>query len=124
MIRPNAIIKSITFNIKIDGVKYVDVRVKYSRKERLTLADIHREDNNSWKLVEIGGKTYDFQIYGDENNKSKPLRSELSIQLYEMYWDGRRLSHSSTILCSLEGTKITNVRIDTDQGRKIVRSLL
>lgn len=124
-----AIIQSITFNIEVDGVKYKDVRVTYDKKDRLTIGDIHYEDNDSWKLVKIGDKTYDFQIYGDDdskghNNPDGIMKTRLSCQLYEMYECNGRLCHSSNILCNLDGTaKITYVRIDTNQGRKFANLL-
>ena len=125
----NAIIQSITFNIDIGGKKYKNVSVKYDKKDKLTLGDIHYEDNDSWHLVEIGDKTYDFQIYGDddsiaENNPERILKSRLSVQLYEMFWLNGKLNHSSNILCNLDGSaKITYVRIDTNKGRKFANLL-
>ena len=46
-----AIVEKITFNIEFGGNKYKDVCVRYDKKDRLTLEDIHYEDNDSWKLV-------------------------------------------------------------------------
>ena len=80
-------------------------------------------------LVEIGGVTYDFQIYGDDDSKAKKCRdgilnTRLSIQLYEMYWNNGKLWHSSHILCNLDKTaKITYLRIDTNKGRKFANLL-
>lgn len=128
-----ALIEKICFNIEIDGIKYKDVCIKYDKKDRLTLEDIHYEDNNSWHLVKIGDATYDFQIYGDDdgmlykNGKKNPdniLRTRLSIQLYEMYENQGELWHSSNILCNLDkSAKITYVRIDTNKGRKFCNLL-
>lgn len=124
-----AIIKAIYFNVEIDGVKYKDVCINYDKHDKLTLGDIHYEDNNSWKFVKIGDKIYDFQIYGDDDSRANRnpegiLKTRLSIQLYEMYKVNGVLYHSSNILCSLSGTaKFTYVRIDTSQGRKFANLL-
>lgn len=124
-----AIVEKIMFNIEIDGKKYKDVCINYDKSDKLTLEDIHYEDNDSWHLVEIGGVTYDFQIYGDDDSKAKKCRdgilnTRLSIQLYEMYWNNGKLWHSSHILCNLDKTaKITYLRIDTNKGRKFANLL-
>lgn len=124
-----AIVEKIMFNIEIDGKKHRDVCIEYGKKDKLTLGDIHYEDNDSWHIVEIGGKTYDFQIYGDddsiaENNPERILKSRLSVQLYEMFWLNGKLNHSSNILCNLDGSaKITYLRIDTNKGRKFANLL-
>lgn len=120
-----AVIQKITFNIEIAGKKYRDVCIKYKKKDKLTLEDIHYEDNDSWRLVKIGDTIYDFQIYGDDDSKASKhrddiLKTRLSVQLYEMYRDNDILHHSSNILCNLDGSaNITYLRIDTDKGRKI-----
>ena len=129
----NSVIEKITFNIEFAGKKYKDVCIEYDRKDRLTLGDIHYEDNDSWHLVEIGGITYDFQIYGDDdgmlynNGKKHPdniLRTRLSIQLFKMYRQNGELYHSSDILCSIDkSAKITYVRIDTNKGTKFANLL-
>ena len=129
----NAIIEKITFNIEFDGKKYKDVCVQYDKKDKLTLGNIHYEDNDSWHLVKLGDTIYDFQIYGDDdgiiykNGKKcldNILKSRLSIQLFEMYDNGVDLCHSSNILCNLDNNvKITYVRIDTNKGRKFCNLL-
>ena len=128
-----AIIEKITFNIEFDGKKYKDVCINYSRKDKLTLGDIHYEDNDSWRLVKLGDTTYDFQIYGDDDGiiykggrkcVDNILKSRLSIQLFEMYEKDGQLWHSSRILCNIGKTaKITYVRIDTNKGRKFCNLL-
>ena len=128
-----AIVEKIIFNIEFDGKKYKDVSIKYDREDKLTLEDIHYEDNDSWHLVKLGNTTYDFQIYGDDdsliykNGKKcldNILKSRLSIQLFEMYECNGKLCHSSNILCSLDkSAKITYVRIDTNKGRKFCNLL-
>lgn len=122
-------IKSISFNIEVNGIKYKDVVINYDKNDKLTLADIHYEDNNSWKLIKIGDDLYDFQIYGNDDSKAtkKPdgiLKTRLSIQLFKMYKHNNKWYHSSDILCSLDkSAKITYVRIDTNQGRKFANLL-
>lgn len=123
----DSVIEKITFNIEFSGKKYNDVCIEYDKKDRLTLGDIHYEDNDSWHLVEIGGITYDFQIYGDDDSKASKstegiLNTRLSVQLYEMYLDKGELCHSSNIISTIDGTaKITNMRIYTNHGIKSVK---
>ena len=124
-----AIVESITFNIEFGGKKYVDVCVKYDKEDKITLGDIHHEDNDSWKLVRIGDSIYDFQIYGDDDSViykggrkclDNIIKSRLSVQLFEMYMFNGKLCHSSNILCNIgKSAKITNVRIKTDKGTKV-----
>lgn len=123
-------VERIIFNIEIEGKKYKDICVKYSKEDNITLGDIHYEDNDSWKLINIGDKTYDFQIYGDddsiaESNPDRILKSRLSIQLFEMRkTDDGCLEHTSCIYGSLDkSAKITYVRIDTNKGRKFANLL-
>jgi hypothetical protein len=123
-------VERIIFNVEIEGKKYKDICVKYSKEDNITLGDIHHEDNDSWKLINIGDKTYDFQIYGDDNsiaesNPDRILKSRLSIQLFEMRkTDDGHLEHTSHIYCNLDkSAKITYVRIDTNKGRKFANLL-
>lgn len=123
-------VERIIFNVEIEGKKYKDICVKYSKEDNITLGDIHYEDNDSWKLINIGDKTYDFQIYGNddsiaESNPDRILKSRLSIQLFQMRkTDDGYLEHTSHIYGNLDkSAKITYVRIDTNKGRKFANLL-
>lgn len=121
-------IRSISFNIEINGTKYKDVVINYDKRDNLTLADIHYEDNDSWKLIKIGDDLYDFQIYGNDDSKAekKPdgiLKTRLSIQLFKMYKHNNKWYHTSYIVGNRNKAKITYVRIDTNQGRKFANLL-
>jgi hypothetical protein len=123
-----ALVQSITFNIEINGELHEGVTVKYGPTDKLTFGDIHFEDNDSWKLVKIGEKTYYFQIYGDDDSViwkgrrkklDNILKTRLSIDLYEMYECDGKLCISSNVYSNIIGNaKINRVRINTNKGSK------
>jgi hypothetical protein len=79
-LQPTDVIKSITFDVTIEGITYKGISIEYDLEEEweLTWEDIHMEDNDSWCLAEVGENIFDFQIFG--NDESLGMDAVLQMQ--------------------------------------------
>lgn len=89
-LQPTDVIKSITFDVTIDGTTHKGISIDYEydleQEWSLTWEDIHMEDNDSWCLAKVGDDVFDFQIFG--NDESLGMDAVLQMQGCLMELDG------------------------------------
>lgn len=115
-LKKDDVIAKIIINVNVNGKVYKDICLEYNEepKWKLTLEDIHYEDNDSWFCADVGDYMIYFNIHGQDDELGMNNRLSMIGNFMELGSDGLKYRHTKYWIYS---ESISNVRIFTKSGK-------